>query len=128
MTRAALRDAPAAGAQSAPTHIDSRYYEVAPPRSLAERLVIHARDRIYDDFIRLCRPRPEETILDVGVSDVIGDAANVLERRCPHPERLTAAGLGTAEDFRIAFPQVAYRQAWNCRRKPIGERPRPCSR
>ena len=90
--------------------VDGRYYEVAKPRSLAERLTILARDRIYEDFIRLCRPRPEETILDVGVSDVIGDAANLIERRYPHPRRLTAVGLGTAEEFRAAFPDITYRR------------------
>lgn len=93
-----------------PGAVDGRYYEVATPRSLAERLTILARDRIYDDFIRLCRPRPEDTILDVGVSDVIGEAANVIERRYPYPQRLTAVGLGTAEEFRAAFPDVTYRQ------------------
>ena len=74
---------------SGPT--DGRYYQVAPPRSLAERVVIRARDRIYDDFVQICRPEADETILDVGASDVIGEAANVLERRYPFPERLTAA-------------------------------------
>lgn len=93
---------------SGPT--DGRYYQVAPPRSLAERVVIRARDRIYDDFVRICRPKADETILDVGASDVIGDAANVLERRYPFPERLTAAGLGTAEEFHQTFPEVTYRK------------------
>lgn len=106
----AAENGPPAGAPSAPTHVDSRYYEVAAPQSVAERLVIRARDRIYHDFVRLCRPRPEDTILDVGVSDVVGDAANVLERRYPYPARITAAGLGTAEDFRAAFPDMTYRR------------------
>jgi hypothetical protein len=88
--------------------VDTKYYEVATPHSFGERLTILARDRIYDDFIRICRPKPEETILDVGVSDVIGDGANVLEHKYPYPERLTAIGLGTADDFRTAFPNVTY--------------------
>ena len=92
------------------SHVDIKYYEVAKPRSFAEQVVIRARNRIYEDFIRLCCPGPEETILDVGVSDVIGGAANVLERCYPHPERITAVGLGGAEDFRAAFPSVAYRR------------------
>ena len=95
---------------ASPPPVDGKYYEVATPNSLAERLVIRARDRIYSDFLRLCQPRPEETILDVGVSDVVGDAANVLERCYPYPDRITAVGLGTAEDFRAAFPLVTYRQ------------------
>ena len=90
-------------------HVDSKYYAAAAPRSLGERLTIAARDRIYDDFIRCCPPGPHDTILDVGVSDVVNDAANLLERKYPHPERITALGLGEGTDFRAAFPAVAYR-------------------
>lgn len=88
--------------------VDERYYEVLAPRSLAERLAVAARERIYADFLRCCAPGPATTILDVGVSDVVNDAANVLERNDPHPERITAAGLGEAADFRAAFPKIAY--------------------
>jgi len=95
---------------SASSPIDGKYYQVAAPRSLGERLVISARDRIYRDFIRQCHPADADTILDVGVSDVINDAANVLERAYPHPDRITAAGLGAAAEFRAAFPRVSYRQ------------------
>jgi hypothetical protein len=90
--------------------VDSRYYQAVPPRSLGERLTVAARDRIYRDFVRFCAPRPDDTILDVGVSDVVNDAANVLERSYPHPERITALGLGGGEDFRAAFPATAYRR------------------
>jgi hypothetical protein len=90
--------------------IDGQYYQAAPPRSLGERLMIAARDRIYDDFIRLCRPGAADTILDVGVSDVVNDGANMLERKYPFPHRVTAAGLGEGRAFRAAFPQVAYRR------------------
>jgi hypothetical protein len=91
-------------------HLDSKYYAEVPPRSLGERLTIAARDRIYDDFIRYCRPAPDDTILDVGVSDVVNDAANLLERKYPHPARITALGLGEGSDFCAAFPAVAYRR------------------
>jgi SAM-dependent methyltransferase len=92
------------------TTVDEKYYQVATPRSMAERLTIAARDRIYADFIRHCRPAPSEAILDVGVSDVINQASNVLERKYPHPDRITAVGLGVGAEFRSAFPQVAYRR------------------
>jgi len=74
--------------------IDEQYYEVAAPRSWGERLAVVARDRIYADILRHCRPASDETILDVGVSDVVTDAANMLERKYSHPERITAVGLG----------------------------------
>ena len=101
--------------------VDGKYYEMVPPRSLAERIAIKARDRIYDDFLRICRPQPNETILDVGVSDVIGDAANVLERRYPHLDRVTAVGIGEAQEFQATFPDVAYRQITAGERLPFGD-------
>jgi hypothetical protein len=90
--------------------VDARYYQAAQPRSVGERLMIVARDRIYADFLRLCRPGPDSRILDVGISDVLTDSANMLERKFPHPEQITAVGLGEAPEFQAAFPSVAYRR------------------
>lgn len=90
--------------------VDERYYQVSTPGSLAERLVVRARDHIYRDFLTWANPSPTSSIVDVGVSDVVGEAANVLERTYPHLDRITAVGLGKAPEFQAAFPQVAYRQ------------------
>ena len=89
---------------------DGKYYQVIEPRSWSERLAIVARDRIYADMIRTCRPTPDDTILDVGVSDVVNDAANMLERKYPYRQKITAGGLGDGDAFRLAFPEVTYRQ------------------
>jgi hypothetical protein len=101
--------------------VDGKYYEVATPDSLAERLTARARDRIYADFLRFCAPDPVDTILDVGVSDVVGDAANVLERLYPHPDRVTAVGLGAGDAFRTTFPAIAYRQVAPNRPLPFAD-------
>jgi SAM-dependent methyltransferase len=90
--------------------VDSRYYEVAAPGSISERLVAIARDTIYKDFIKFCSPKSSDRILDVGVSDVVGDAANVIERRYAHSENITAVGLGRGDEFVASFPQVKYKQ------------------
>jgi SAM-dependent methyltransferase len=90
--------------------VDERYYEVARPGSLSERLMIRARDRIYADFLAACSPQPTDTILDVGVSDVLTEGANVLERLYPWRKRITACGLGEAAEFQAAFPEVRYQQ------------------
>jgi hypothetical protein len=87
--------------------LDDKYYQVVPRRSLGERLVVLARDRIFDDFMRICRPGPDDPVLDVGVSDVVNDAANVLERKYAWPERIVAAGLGDLAEFRAAYPGVS---------------------
>jgi len=90
--------------------IDQRYYAHVPPNSFSERLMISARDRIFSDFMSRMLPSPDHRILDVGVSDVVSDGANVLERSYPYPENITACGLSDAPDFRAAFPNVNYRR------------------
>lgn len=90
--------------------VDKKYYEVAGPGSIGERLVTAARDRMYADFLRIMAPAPNARLLDVGVSDVVGDGANMLERLYPYPDHITAAGLGEGNDFRVAFPATPYIQ------------------
>jgi hypothetical protein len=107
---------------TAAQYTDEKYYQAAAPRSLGERLMIMARDRIYADFVRCCRPTSDDAILDVGVSDVVNDGANMLERKYPHPERITAAGLGVADDFRNAFPAVTYVRIEANRPLPFADR------
>ena len=98
------------GGRMSTNEIDTQYYEVATPGSLSEKLVAVARERIYADFVRLCAPNASDAILDVGVSDVVGDAANVIERRYPAQHKITAAGLGKGSAFKASFPEIKYRQ------------------
>lgn len=102
-------------------YVDGKYYEVAKPGSLGERLVTAARDRIYADFLRLMSPRPTDTLLDVGVSDVVGAGANLMERLYPYSDRITAAGLGEGQDFRATFPQIDYVQVVGNQALPFGD-------
>ncbi len=104
------------------TPVDGKFYQAAPPASLGEKLVIAARDRIYRDFLEFCTPRRGDTILDVGVSDVVTDAANLLERLYPHPADITAAGLGSGEEFARAYPAVRYQQIRPHARLPFADR------
>jgi hypothetical protein len=101
--------------------VDGKYYQAAAPRSLGERITVLARDRIYADFVSVCRPRRYNTILDVGVSDVVNDAANMMERKYPYPEMITAVGLGTGEDFRAAYPRTRYAQIAANQRLPFAD-------
>lgn len=101
---------------------DEQYYQVVPPRSWSEWLLIAARDRIHEDLIRTCHPTRNDRILDVGVSDVINDAANVLERKYPHQERITAAGLGGGVAFNAAYPKIAYHRIEANRPLPFADK------
>jgi hypothetical protein len=104
------------------TIVDEKYYQAVPRESLAERLVIRARDRIFGDFMRMCAPHEDDAVIDVGVSDVVNDAANVVERKYPRPERITAVGLGDLSAFRAAFPGVTARRIEANRPLPFADR------
>jgi hypothetical protein len=88
------------------TVVDEKYYEVVPAGSLAKRVLSRARDRIYDDFIATAQPKPTDEILDVGVSDIVSDDANVVERKYPYPKRITA-DLATPSSSRRATRKFA---------------------
>jgi hypothetical protein len=90
--------------------LDRRYYEVIRTGGPSERILAYVRNLIYADFVRVCRPEPSSTILDVGVSDVINNGANVIERLYPYPDRVTAAGLGDGITFNTAYPAIKYVQ------------------
>jgi SAM-dependent methyltransferase len=98
----------AVGESAAVSIVDAKYYEAVPPKSIAERLFISARDQIYADLMTRMRPGPTDRILDVGVSDFINDASNVLERRYPYRENITACGIGDPKAFRSAYGEVRY--------------------
>ncbi len=88
--------------------VDGKYYEVARSGTFAERLMAAARRRMYRDFVRLAAVGEGETILDIGVSDVMAEGANMLEVSDPHPGRITAVGLGEGAGFQATFPAIRY--------------------
>lgn len=98
------------GPEASQHPVDGRFYQAAAPGSLGERVLVAARNCIYDDFLKLARPVAGERILDIGVSDVVTEGANLIERLYPHPEDITAAGLGEGSGFRAAYPKVRYDQ------------------
>jgi hypothetical protein len=101
--------------------IDQEYYLEVPAGGMAERLMIAARDRIFGDFVARMRPSASDAILDVGVSDVINDGANVLERSYAHQQNITACGLGAGAGFKAAFPVCRYVQIEPNTRLPFGD-------
>ena len=90
--------------------VDRKFYEVVEASSFAQRLAMIARQRMHADFLAICDPTSRETILDTGVSDVMRDEANMLERSYAFPEAITAVGLGEARAFQEAFPRVRYQR------------------
>lgn len=101
--------------------VDQEYYRAVPSGSVAEQLLVLARDRIFHDFMERMRPTSSDEILDVGVSDVINDGANVFERKYPHQNKITALGLGAGVEFKNAFPLVRYIKIKRNARLPFGD-------
>jgi hypothetical protein len=90
--------------------VDEKYYREVLPGGAVERFLISARNRIFQDFKTHTRPSQSDEVLDVGVSDVVNDGANVLERSYEHQKNITACGLGAGIQFKKAFPLVRYVQ------------------
>src|SRR5277367_5301643 len=102
--------------------LDQRYYEVVKPSSVGERLFIEARDRIYQDFLDRMQPAESSRILDVGVSDNLSVAANVLERKYQYRQNITACGIEECAEFQSAFPDIRYVQIEPNARLPFADK------
>jgi SAM-dependent methyltransferase len=90
--------------------VDSVYYEAQDKLGLVGAVIVRARRRMLDDFLAMTAAGPADTILDIGVSDVITDEANFLERRYPYRSNITCVGLGDGAAVLAAYPGIAYRQ------------------
>lgn len=76
---------------------------------ITEENTLKSRRKKYALFISLIKPKPEETILDVGVSPHFGRATNYLELWYPYPEQITALTNNDEKkfkNFREQFPEV----------------------
>ncbi len=68
-----------------------------------------ARRRILLRFLDLLRPRPDETVLDVGVTrDCSRAESNFFEALYPHRDRITAASIEAAEGISALYPGVRF--------------------
>jgi hypothetical protein len=76
---------------------------------LASRVSLWSRERKLSLFLELCKPGPETTVVDVGVTDApfgAGSSDNFFEALYPWPERITAVGPTELGRFVAAFPRV----------------------
>ena len=79
-------------------------------RRIASRVSLASRERKLRLFLELCRPGPETTVVDIGVTDAPfgsgGSTDNFFEALYPWPERITAVGHTELDRFAAAFPRV----------------------
>lgn len=78
-------------------------------RRAASWTSLRSREQKLRLFFELLQPRPETTVLDVGVTDApfgAGSTDNFFEARYPWPWQITAVGDTGLDRFRVAFPAV----------------------
>jgi hypothetical protein len=67
---------------------------------------------MFERFIALCRPAPDESVLDIGAtSDRSYDHSNYLEAWYPHKRAITAVGLDDASFLVERFPGLRFVRA-----------------
>jgi SAM-dependent methyltransferase len=70
------------------------------------RFTASSRERRYRLFERLMTPRPDDRILDVGVTDSSWRYGNFLEAQYPNPSQITAVAHTPMPTFAREHPQV----------------------
>jgi hypothetical protein len=101
------------------TNDDQIYYATVRALPFAGRIAVRARRNIYDRFIRTMAPTPHTTVLDFGVSEVVSDEANVLEKAYPWQRNITCVGTGQGREIRLHHPDVVYRSITPGQRLPF---------
>jgi SAM-dependent methyltransferase len=65
------------------------------------------RLRKYQLFLERMKPLAEASILDIGFTDEeYRDSDNLLEKKYPNPDKITALGIETPKKFAARYPQV----------------------
>src|SRR5436190_6632347 len=93
--------------------------EVGPPASVyyrhsgrvpaASRLSLAARRAVYERFLQVIAPGPDDRILDIGVtSDTTQQESNFFERAYPHKHRVTCVGTEDGSHLERAYPGVTF--------------------
>ncbi len=77
---------------------------------IAYAISAKSRAKKFAQFLELVAPQKHESIIDVGVNTTEYSATdNYLEKFYPHPEKITAVGMGNdadIADFRVRYPLV----------------------
>lgn len=74
---------------------------------IAKRVSNYNRNRKYDFFINYFRPSLDTTILDVAAAEEeYHQTTNILEKRYPHPEKITVLGVEDYRKFSKRCPKV----------------------
>ena len=80
-------------------------------RSTITHMALVVRRRLYQAFLDLLHPGPEDSIVDIGVTpDTEFEDTNFLERWYPHTSRITATSIEDAAALEKQFPGLRFVQ------------------
>jgi SAM-dependent methyltransferase len=92
--------------------IPTAQYNLASADSLAVRVAVHQRRKMFDRFLADSRVTPRASILDIGVtSDRSYQSSNYLEHWYPHKHMITAVGIDDASFLCYQFPGMRFVRA-----------------
>lgn len=87
-------------------------YNVAASGSLADRTGDRVRRQMFDRFLELLRPLPDDKVLDIGVtSDQTYVASNYFELLYPFKKNIIASGVDDAAFLERLYPGLKFLQA-----------------
>lgn len=91
-------------------NIDAIFYRDGASNPLSMRLLTMARRNMFELFVEKMQPNSRSRIIDIGVSDDENEGANFLEKSYPWPENITCVGIGSGEQIRARYPEIAFQQ------------------
>jgi hypothetical protein len=86
-------------------NIDSIFYRDSKK---GMRLIVKARQAMFQLFLDQVQPNPTSKIIDIGVSGEENDGANFLEQHYKWPSQITCAGIGDGTNLKLAHPKVSF--------------------
>lgn len=89
---------------------DGRYYKRALNYGFIWNLQHRPRRRLVEMFLEQLRPRPEESVLDLGTAALAEPMENVLECLYPWPERILAAGTEDCSFLEARYPGLRFQR------------------
>jgi len=77
------------------------------PANISDNISAFNRARKFTYFLETIKPKPTDSILDVGFADIeYSDVDNYLEKNYPHQSQITALGVSGSEHFSKRYPDV----------------------
>jgi hypothetical protein len=87
-------------------------YNLAAPGSVADKVAIRQRRKMFSDFVDQMNISADDTLLDVGVtSERRYQHSNYLEAWWPHKDRITAVGIDDCGFLETLYPGLRFVRA-----------------